>query len=159
VEAWKMNFTTLSISIGVVMFCLAFNVSNAITYDLSRNPQSNMYGFSPVNVINVPKNYTDVALSPDPAQFNASNLMEGKSAEMQQYGGYYGFTGISMAQILWDTFMKSSFDLGSFIRYLLNIQDSASAAYALSILVQWGIILNHMFVIIQLVFRPMGFEL
>lgn len=154
-----MNFTTLSISIGIIMFCLAFNIVNSVSYDMARNNESGMYGASPLRILDSAKNYSDTGISPDPALFNKSNILDGRNAEMQQYGGYYGFTGISMASLVWDSFMKASFDLGSFIRTIFHITDANSAAYALSVFIQWGIILNHTFVLMQFVFRPMGMEL
>jgi hypothetical protein len=118
-------------------------------------------GLRAVGTRAAPKNYSDIGLGPDPANFNNSIIMNAQNPEVPSYGGFYGYAGVSMAGLLWDSILKATIDLGSFIRTLLGIQNVAgsSAAYSLTVLLQWGILLNHAFVIFQLVFRPMGYEL
>ena len=154
-----MNFTTLSISIGIVIFCLSWNIVNALSTDLTVNSYNN--GLGVIGNRTAPKNYTDTGISPDENQFNRTQIFNSQNPEVASYGGFYGYSGISMVGILYDTILKASVNLGGFLRELLGISNTPglSAAYTLTELIQWGIILNHTFVIIQLVFRPLGYEL
>jgi hypothetical protein len=156
-----MNFTTLSISIGVVIFCLSFNIMNSLSNDVnSINSLSGVSNQTVMRQINAPISYSDTGISADPAQVNSSKYLNAINPSTSgSGGGLYGYTGIALGALVFDAILKSSIYLGSFLCYLLGVTTTTSTAYYLIQFISWGINLNHIFVIIQLVIRPMGYEL
>ena len=151
-----MNFTTLSISLGIVFFCLSFNIVNSLGNDLS-GLNNNV---TVVRQLNASLRYSDTGVSSSPMTANESGkYLNSLNPELSSSNGFYGYSGLTLGALVFDAILKSSVNLSSFLLQIFGITNTNTTAYYLIEFISFGVNLNHIFVILQLVIRPMGYEL
>lgn len=148
-----VNYYTLSASIFVVVMVTMLTISEYMVNDIDRLYNNTEYD---VNLDKLPTpNKTDVRdrdyLNSDPNTIKNLGIFDQPATEQEQEGAKVTNPG-TMA---YNIFMNSSVRLASYFTAILGVSQNSVAGYLL-LMIQWGVVLNHTILLIQLIFDRLG---
>jgi len=151
-----MVMRSLAFSVFILILCLSYTLINTLSNDIDISRNDTVGGRSLLRSATPKDDLTDLAWNNNPKNLSVFGLDDMANTQEIQ-GGSFG--QVSATSILYKTLFYSTTGFDTFLRQILNINTdywNGTTIVAMIDLMMVLVILNHGFVLIQLIMKTLG---